>query len=123
MTNDIETLEDDEAVPFFDDDAAVPSTRPKTMVVGNTFIAQTTDQGEVKVRLIFKTKLIRAIRDKGDELDQFIALLDGIGDKKTIEQLDELDIFETTEIVSKFFTAFARRQEIASLGEASGSSS
>jgi hypothetical protein len=108
-----------EEVPFLD--VEPKSNKPKYFVAGDTFIGQTSDQGELRVKLTFKTKLVRAIRDKGDELDQFIALMDGIGDSKSIAQLDELDIFETTEIVSAFFQAFAQKQD-ARLGESSRSS-
>lgn len=95
--------------------------KPKYQTVGDYFVAQS-DEGEIKIRLGFKTKLLRAIRDSGDAIDQLFALLDGIGDKKTAEQLDELDYLETTEIVNQFFQAFAAKQEAGSLGE-SGSSS
>lgn len=95
--------------------------KPKYAVVGDTFIAQT-EEGEVKIRLRFKTKLLRAIRDNGDSIDQLFALLDGIGDTKTIAQLDELDIFDTTAIVDEFFKAFTAKQEATSLGESEGSS-
>lgn len=94
--------------------------KPKYQVVDNTFYAQT-EEGEIAVRLRFKTKLIRSLRDQnGDEIDQFIGLLDGIGDKKSIEQIDELDIFDTAELVSEFFKAFEQKQG-ARLGESSGS--
>jgi len=93
--------------------------KPKFQVVGDMFVAQSTE-GEIKIRLAFKTKLLRAIRDSGDEIDQVFALLDGIGDKKTQAQLDELDIFDTTEIVREYFEAFTERQN-ARLGEASSS--
>lgn len=93
-----------------------------TRVVGDTFIAET-EQGEIRIRLTFKTKLIRAIRkSEDDELDQFLALLDGIGDKRSLAQLDELDFFETQKIVAAFFRAFQEKQG-ASVGEASRSSS
>ena len=110
-----------EPVPFLDEEPT--ASKPKTMVVGNTFIAQTSDEtvGEIRIRLGFKTKLLRAIRDTGDEIDQVFALLDGIGDKKTADQLDELDIFETTEIVTAFFQAFGQKQD-ARVGESGRSS-
>lgn len=97
-----------------------PPAKPKYQVVGDTFIAQS-EEGEIRVRLRFKTKLIRAIRNAGDELDQFIALLDGIGDKRALEQIDELDIFDTQLLVTEFFKAFEQRQA-ATVGEAQRSS-
>jgi hypothetical protein len=101
--------------------AGTKAQKPKYQVVDDVFIAQT-DQGEVKIRLGFKTKLLRSIRNTdGDEIDQIFALLDGIGDKKTSAQIDELDIFDTTDLVSEFFKAFEEKQN-ARLGEASASS-
>lgn len=97
-----------------------PAKKPKHMVVGETYYTQTAD-GELRIPLRFKTKLLRAIRDSGDEIDQLFALLGGLGDKATTEALDELDIFETTEIAEKYFQAWQEKNE-ARLGEASRSS-
>lgn len=97
-----------------------PAKKPKYMVVGDAFYAQT-DDGELRVPLRFKTKLVRSIRDLEDELDQLFALLEGLGDKSTAEALDELDIFETTEIAEKYFQAWQEKNE-ARLGEAVRSS-
>jgi hypothetical protein len=96
------------------------TTKPSHLVVDNVFIAQTS-QGELRIPLQFKTKLLRAIRDSGDELDQLIALLDGIGDKESIALIDELDIFETVQHVTQFFEAFQEKHD-ATVGEARRSS-
>jgi hypothetical protein len=97
--------------------------KPKFQVVGDTFIAQTTDQGELAIRLNFKFKLLRRVRDSGgDEIDQFFNLLDGIGDQETLDKLDELDAIEATELIGAYFREFGERQQ-ASLGESSRSSS
>lgn len=100
--------------------ATTKAQKPKYQVVDDTFVAQTSE-GEVKIRLAFKTKLLRAVRDSGDEVDQVFSLLDGIGDKKTSAQIDELDIFDTMDLVTEFFKAFEAKQN-ARLGEASASS-
>lgn len=94
--------------------------KPKYQVVGDVFVAQT-DQGEVRLPLRFKTKLLRSIRDTGDDIDQVFALLDCIGDSRTVAQLDEMDVFDMTELVTEFFKEFGERQK-ARLGEASASS-
>lgn len=107
-----------EPIPVFDD---VPKdSRPKFMVVGSTFYAQTTE-GELRIPLSFKTKLFRSISGLADETDQVFALLDGIGDKQTAATLDELDIFDTMELVESFFQAFTEKNR-ARLGESSRSS-
>lgn len=116
MTTETETPEVD-PIPVLE---KVPAKKPKHFVAGDTFYTQTGD-GQLTIPLRFKTKLVRSIRDAGDELDQLFALLDGLGDKTTAERLDELDIFETTEIAERFFQAWQEKNE-ARLGEAQRSS-
>lgn len=104
--------------------AAKPASKPQYQVVDGLFIAQTSE-GEVKIRLSFKTKLLRALRrdPDRDEIDQFFGLLEGIGDQKTIAQLDELDfIEEALPLIQGFFDEFAKAQG-TTLGESTGSSS
>lgn len=108
-------------IPVFDEGKA-PKVKPRFLVAGTTFFAQT-EEGELAIPLRFKTKLIRSIRDiPGDEIDQMFALLDGLGDRHTADALDELDVFETMEIVGAFFRAWQEKQQ-ASVGEARRSSS
>lgn len=125
-----ETTKEIDPVDEADDVAPIPvlevapkAGKPKYMVIGNTFYAQTAD-GELTIPLAFKTKLLRKLRstEAVDEIDQVFILLDGLGDKKTAEALDELDVFETTAFVSKFFQAWEEKNK-ASLGEAQRSSS
>lgn len=92
----------------------------KYSVLEDTFIADTSD-GELRIPLRFKTKLLRAIRDLADPLDQLFALLDGIGDQQTAEALDELDVFESAELVKEYFDAWEAKHK-ATVGEASRSS-
>lgn len=100
--------------------AAAKATKPQFIVIDGVFIAQSSE-GEIKIPLKFKTKLFRKITAIDDEIEQVFALLDGIGDQKTSEQLDELDIFEMQEVVKEFFEKFKEKSE-ASLGESAGSS-
>jgi hypothetical protein len=88
-------------------------------VIGDTFIAQS-EQGEIKIPLTFKTKLIRAMPDDLlDLLDQVYYLC--AGDTKLIARFDELDITESRTIARKMFQAFRERQQ-ARLGESRRSS-
>lgn len=108
------------AIPVLDEEPK--SNKPPYMVVENNFIAQTS-QGELKIPLAFKTKILRQLRasEAIDEVDQVFILLDGLGDKKTAEQLDELDVFETITFATTFFQAWEEKNK-ASMGEASRSS-
>jgi hypothetical protein len=101
--------------------SARPAPKPgKYRVEDETFIADTAD-GELRIPLRFKTKLMRVIRDLDGELDQVFALLDGIGDTETAEALDELDIFESLDLVTEYFAAWEAKHQ-ATVGEAKRSS-
>lgn len=111
-----EEIEDD--FPIFE---KTPRTKPPYMVVGDTFVAQTSD-GELKVPLRFKTKLFRKlVKSDADEVEQFMDLIEGIGDSVTLERLDELDIFESAKIAGAYFKGWRARQG-STVGEASRSS-
>jgi len=99
-----------------------PVSKPRFLVVGTTFIAQTSD-GELRIPVRIKTKHIRTIKMGAsvDEIDQLNDLLALLGDTATVERLDELDFFETLEIATAFFQAWQDRNEV-SLGESQRSS-
>jgi hypothetical protein len=105
--------------------AARTSEKPKYQTIDGKLVAQT-PEGEIKIPLQIKTKLVRAARNvmngQGDELDQLVVILEGIGDTATIEKLDELDFMtETMPLVQEFFRAFGQQQR-ANAGESSASS-
>lgn len=83
--------------------------QPKFQTVGDWFIAQTTE-GEIRIKLSVKTKVFRAISEL-EELAQLFALLDGIGDTRTIKILDELDFQDTSDVVEGFFAAFEAKHK------------
>lgn len=87
----------------------------------DTFIADTSD-GELQIPLRFKTRLIRAVRELDDPVDQLFTILEGVGDSATAEALDELDFIESLKIADAFFDAWREKNE-ASLGERQRSSS
>lgn len=96
--------------------------KPRFMTVGQHFYAQT-DEGELRIRLAFKTKFIRKMRDSDkDELEQLFEILEMSGEANIIEKIDELDIFDTVDLVQAFFAAFEKKQKLR-LGELSRSSS
>lgn len=110
MSEETETVEveEEETVPVFE---KTPRTKPQLMVVGETFIAQTSD-GELKVPLRFKTKLFRQLlKSDGDEVEQFFMLIEGMGNTDTLEAIDELDIFESAKIAASYFRAWREKQQ------------
>lgn len=102
--------------------APVPASEnaPQYQVVDETFVWVDAEQGEVRVPLRFKFKLLRQIRAMRDwdEVDQLIGLLDGLNDQATIAQIDEMDVFDVTKLVSEYFAEFEKRNE-ARMGESS----
>lgn len=95
---------------------------PEFRVVENNLHVVTTTEGEIVLPLKVKTKVFRKIaEDDGDEMKQLFSLLDQLGDDRTPEILDELDIFETQAIVKRFFDEFTQKAQ-ASLGESQRSS-
>ncbi|HEY8589607.1 MAG TPA: hypothetical protein VIL55_08655 [Naasia sp.] len=107
-------------VPVFDEVPAKKAPKPQYMVVGDHFYGQT-DEGEIRIPLRFRTKIFRAIRDAGDEVDQLFALLDNLGEADTAAKFDELDVLDTMEFATVYFQAWQEKNE-ARLGEARRSS-
>lgn len=116
MTDTVENTESPvEPIPVL---TTVPKAKkPPYFVAGDHFFAQS-EEGEIKIPLRFKTKLIRTITRGGDtdEAEQLFMLVEGLGDKATSEKLDELDFLDTTEIALRFFQAWEEKNE-ARLGE------
>jgi hypothetical protein len=101
------------AIPVFEEVDAPELVKPKYMVVGNTFIAQT-EEGEIRVLLAWKTKVIRNTPLGLDLLGQLFYL---IGEEsETAKVLDELDIVDAREVADKLFQAFQEKQQ-ARLGK------
>lgn len=122
MTDEPTPDEDDlePEIPVFDETEAPEfEQRPKYMIVGDLFIANT-EAGELRFRMAFKTKLIRQMPpDMRTALDELTYLF--TSQPKLIEQMDELDIEESREIARKFFKAYGEHQQ-ARLGESGRSS-
>lgn len=103
---------------------AAKTERPKYQTVDQTFIGQTSD-GELRVPLRLKTSVMRAARkigaEGGDDIDILFQVLEGIGNAKAQEVLDNLDVLEATEFAEAYFGAYEKMRK-ASLGEPGSSS-
>lgn len=116
-----ETPQETSAAPevdVFDDDKAPEFEKPRYMVVGSKFIAQS-EQGEIHLPMSFKTRLFRLMPDNLELIGQVFYL--NADNQKVLEQLDELDIEDSREIARKYFQAYQERQQ-ARLGESARSS-
>lgn len=103
-------------VPVLD---AEPAEKPKFYVFNDALVAQT-GEGELRLSLKIKTKLVPVMEDKPPR-EQFDILLQAREEHHLIDFLDELDIVDSREIVRKFFQAFGEKQQ-ARLGESFSSS-
>lgn len=94
---------------------------PQFRLVEKNLHVLTSTQGELVLPLQVKTKVFRRISEIDDEMTQLFAILDDLGDEDTPRKLDELDIFETQQIVGRFFDEFAKKAQ-ATVGESQRSS-
>jgi hypothetical protein len=115
---DIEDVETAPTIDVFTKDEAPEFEKPKYMVVGDKFVAQS-EQGELWFPMSFKTKAFRLMPEDLELIGQVFYLC--ADDQKLLEKLDELDIEDSREIARKFFTAYRERQR-ARLGESGRSS-
>lgn len=95
---------------------------PQFRLIEKNLHVLTSTQGELVLPLQVKTKVFRRISEiDDDEMKQLFAMLDELGDADTPRKLDELDIFETQQIVGRFFEEFAKKAQ-ATVGESQRSS-
>ena len=91
---------------------AESSNRPQFQVIGKSFVWYSAEQGEIRITLSFKMKLLRQLHEfeTWSEIQQLFYLLDGVGDEKSKEQIDELDTDEGMQLVEAYFAEFERLQ-------------
>lgn len=111
-----------EPLPIFE---TPPSIKPKYFVAGSTFFAQMEDGWELAVPIKLSTKMVRSLRDFGnessDELDQLLELFRMLGNESVVERLEENDFLDSMEAAMKYFQAWEEKNE-ARLGELQRSS-
>lgn len=94
--------------------APIPASEnaPRGHVVEQTFVFLDDDQGEVRLPLRVKFKFIREMvrmerEDGASEMEQLVGLLDALGDKKSLEQLDEMWLEDANVLIDQYFEAFS----------------
>ncbi len=88
----------------------VETKKPAMRVVDDALVVDLSTGKTVRLPLNLKTRVIRAASDKNmTDLEQFFAMLDGIGNEESKQALDDAPIFETTAIVARFFEAFEQK--------------
>lgn len=98
--------------------APIPASEnaPRYQVVDQVFVWRDEEQGEVRIPLRFKMKLLRMLvrleKDEGaSEMEQLFALLDAINDEATRDQIDEMWIDDATGLISAYFDEFSALNE------------
>lgn len=89
--------------------AVAADSTPKFMVRDEVFIANTTE-GEVRIPLRFKGKILRKLAQLG-ELQGLYHLIDNVCSEETQERLDEVDNLELTDVTNAFFKEFNKAMQ------------
>jgi hypothetical protein len=99
-----------------------PGGKPRFLVVENKLHYQLNAGGEMVLNLDLPMGIVLdAIKGATSQEEQFVAMLDALGDRETLEKFRTLgSISEGMPLVVKFFDEYARLAG-ASLGELSGS--
>jgi hypothetical protein len=94
----------------------VKANRSRYKLIERNIHFTTLDDVEIVVPIAMKTKTYRAMSESG--LDGFEQLMTFVFEPHHLtEAVDELDIFDTTLLVSIWYHEFAKIQEAQSLGE------
>jgi hypothetical protein len=88
---------------------AIAATTPKFMVRDEVFIANTTE-GEVRIPLRFKGKILRKLAQLG-ELPGLYYLIDNACSEETQARLDDVDNIELAEVTAAFFKEFNKSMQ------------
>ncbi|MHA3682783.1 hypothetical protein ACXR2W_00780 [Leucobacter sp. HY1908] len=88
-------------------------TAPRHSVVDQVFIWRDEEQGKIRIPLRFKMKILRVLirmekEEAASEMEQLVALLDGLNDTSTQEQLDELWLDDGMALVEAYFKEFQK---------------
>ncbi len=102
-------------IPTFDHD---PDRWPPFAIVGTDLV---TEQGALRISLKFPSRLAAEIDEIPGRRGQLEAIIRGRGEESLLERLGEMDNVERGVLESKWFQAYAQREE-ASMGEAFSSS-
>lgn len=97
-----------DSVPVLEGESA-----PRFSVVDQVFIWRDEEQGLIRIPLRFKMKILRVLirmeKEEGaSEMEQLVALLDGLNDTATQAQIDELWLDDGMDLVSAYFDEFAK---------------
>jgi len=98
------------------------ATKPKYFVIDDILHYQAKSGEELKFDLDFPGSVLEKIIEGDDtERNQFLTMLDGLGDKATAARVRKMGALEQTRLVNRFFAEFQKAVG-ADLGESDGSS-
>lgn len=99
-----------------------PGPKPTFLVVEDNLHYQSKRHGELVLNLDFPFKiLLDAMDTSEEEPDQFMKMLEALGDTATIRKVKDMGSLEAMRLIRRFFAEF-EKQAGAGLGESDSSS-
>lgn len=100
------------------------ATKPKFQVINDVLYYQAKAGDELKIDLDFPSEILEKTLSDGDDLserDQFLTMLEMLGDKHVVARVRKMGALEQTRLVAGFFKEFTKAVG-ADMGESDGSS-
>lgn len=98
------------------------ATKPKYLVINDILYYQAKAGDELTFDLDFPGEIMeKVISGDVEERDQFLTMLDMLGDKKMAVRVRKMGALEQTRLITRFFKEFEKAVD-ADMGESEGSS-
>lgn len=104
--------------------AAASATKPLYLVIDDNLYWQAKSGKELVLNLDFPQEILQKVMDGEDESserDQFLMILDALGDKAVVAEVKKMGALEMMRVVTVFFAEFQKAVD-APLGKSEGSS-
>jgi hypothetical protein len=102
--------------------AAAQATKPKYFVINDVLYYQAKAGDELQFDLDFPGEVLeKVLAGEIDERDQFMTMLEMLGDEKMAARVRKMGALEQTRLITRFFAEFETAVG-ADLGESEGSS-
>jgi hypothetical protein len=98
-----------------------PGPKPTYLVINDVLFYQAKAGDELRFDLDFPGHVFEAAMRKDDERDQFLLMLEALGDETMAARVRDMGALEQARLIRNFFEAFQKAAGLDS-GESSGSS-
>lgn len=86
-----------------------PGAKPQFLVVEDNLHYQSKRHGEIVLNLDFPFKIMLDAMDKSEEeADQFVTMLEALGDTQTIRKVKDMGSLEAMRLIRRFFAEFEK---------------